>query len=85
MQQADTIVIPGWCNPDVLPPLRLVRMLRTAHQRGARLVSICSGAFVLAATGLLNGRCATTHWKFSDKLRKLYPQINVESDVLYVD
>jgi AraC family transcriptional activator FtrA len=49
------------------------------------LVSICSGAFVLAATGLLNGRRATTHWKFSDRLRKLYPQINVESDVLYVD
>ena len=85
MQEADTIVIPGWCNPDVLPPPRLVRMLRMAHQRGARLVSICSGAFVLAATGLLNGRRATTHWKFSDKLNKLYPQINVESDVLYVD
>jgi AraC family transcriptional activator FtrA len=85
MQQADTIVIPGWCNPDVLPPPRLVRMLRMAHQRGARLVSICSGAFVLAATGLLNDRRATTHWKFSDKLSKLYPQINVEADVLYID
>jgi AraC family transcriptional regulator, transcriptional activator FtrA len=85
LQQADTVVIPGWCNPDVLPPPRLVRMLRMAHQRGARLVSICSGAFVLAATGLLNGKRATTHWKFSDKLSKLYPQINVESDVLYVD
>ena len=85
MQEADTIVIPGWCNPDVLPPPRLVRILRMAHQRGARLVSICSGAFVLAATGLLNDRRATTHWKFSDKLNKLYPQINVESDVLYVD
>jgi AraC family transcriptional activator FtrA len=85
LQQADTIVIPGWCNPDVLPSPRLVRMLRMAHQRGARLVSICGGAFVLAATGLLNGRRATTHWKFSDKLSKLYPQINVESDVLYVD
>jgi AraC family transcriptional activator FtrA len=85
MQQADTIVIPGWCNPEVLPPPRLVCMLRMAHQRGARLVSICSGAFVLAATGLLNGRRATTHWKFSDRLRNLYPQINVESDVLYVD
>ena len=85
MQEADTIVIPGWCNPDVLPPPRLVRMLRMAHQRGARLVSICSGAFVLAATGLLNDRRATTHWKFSDKLNKLYPLINVESDVLYVD
>lgn len=85
LKQADTIVIPGWCNPDVQPPLRLIRMLRMAHQRGARLVSICSGAFVLAATGLLNGRRATTHWKFSDRLSKRYPQIHVESDVLYVD
>jgi AraC family transcriptional regulator, transcriptional activator FtrA len=85
MQQADTIVIPGWCNPDVPPPPRLVRLLRMAHQRGARLVSICSGAFVLAATGLLNGRRATTHWKFSEKLSKLYPQIKVVSDALYID
>lgn len=84
-QQADTIVIPGWCNPDVLPSPRLVRMLRMAHQRGARLVSICSGAFVLAATGLLNGRRAATHWKLSDKLSKQYPQIKVVSDVLYMD
>jgi AraC family transcriptional activator FtrA len=85
VQQADTIVIPGWCSPDALPPPRLVRILRMSHQRGARLVSICSGAFVLAAAGLLNGRRATTHWKFSDRLSKLYPQISVESDVLYVD
>ena len=85
LQQADTIVIPGWCNPDVLPPPPLIRRLRLAHQRGVRLVSICGGAFVLAATGLLNGRQATTHWKFSDKLSKLYPQIKVVPDVLYVD
>lgn len=85
MQQADTIVIPGWCNPDIPPPPGLVRMLRMAHQRGARLVSICSGAFVLAAAGLLNGRRAATHWKLSDRLSKRYPQIKVESDVLYVD
>src|SRR5262249_35721627 len=81
IEQADTIVVPGWCNPDVLPSPRLVRTLRMAHQRGARLVSICSGAFVLAATGLLNGRRATTHWKFSDRLSKLYPRIKVESHV----
>jgi len=85
LQQADTIVIPGWCNPDVLPPPPLIRRLRLAHQRGVRLVSICGGAFVLAATGLLNGRQATTHWKLSDKLSKLYPQIKVVPDVLYVD
>ena len=85
LRQADTIVVPGWCNPDVLPSLQLIRVLKAAHQRGARLVSICTGAFVLGATGLLNGRRATTHWKFVDKLGKLYPQIRVESDVLYID
>jgi AraC family transcriptional regulator, transcriptional activator FtrA len=85
LQQADTIVIPGWSNPDVLPTLRLIRTLRTAHQRGVRLVSICTGAFVLGATGLLDGRRATTHWKFIDKLSKFYPQIMVQSDVLYID
>ena len=74
---ADTIIIPGWRNADELPPRRLLRILRTAHQRGARLVSICSGAFVLAATGLLDGRRATTHWRFVDKLARAFPAINL--------
>lgn len=83
--RADTILIPGWRNPDEPPSQRLIRTLITAHQRGARLVSICSGIFVLAATGLLDGRRATTHWKYVEKLRCAFPLIQLQPDVLYVD
>jgi AraC family transcriptional regulator, transcriptional activator FtrA len=82
---ADTILIPGWRNPEERPPRRVVRALLAAHQRGARLVSICSGVFVLAATGLLDGKRATTHWKYIEKLRVAFPAIRLEPDVLYVD
>lgn len=83
--EADTVVVPGWRNPDEMPPSRLIRALVAAHERGARLVSICSGLFVLAATGLLDGRRATTHWRYIDKVRRMYPRIRLEPDVLYVD
>lgn len=84
MSRAGTIVIPGW-RTDEQPPERLIRLLRRAHTRGARLMSICSGAFVIAATGLLNGRRATTHWRYATKLAQMYPEISVEPGVLYVD
>ncbi|HEX9162595.1 MAG TPA: transcriptional regulator FtrA [Thermoanaerobaculia bacterium] len=83
--KAGTIVIPGWKNPDLDPPASLIKALRRAHERGARLLSVCSGVFVLAATGLLDGKRATTHWRYVDKLRSRYPSIRVEPDVLYVD
>jgi AraC family transcriptional regulator, transcriptional activator FtrA len=83
--RAGTIIIPGWKGFDVQPPPRLIATLRKAYARGARLVSICSGVFVLAATGLLNGRRATTHWRQVEALRSRYPEIRVEPDVLYVD
>ncbi|WP_255481641.1 transcriptional regulator FtrA [Rhodanobacter sp. ANJX3] len=85
LARADTIVIPGWKGIDVEPPPKLIRALRAAHARGARLVSICSGVFVLAATGLLDGRCATTHWRYTEKLAARYPQIVINPNVLYVD
>lgn len=85
MLHADTILIPGWRNPDEPPPPRLIRTLLAAHKRGARLVSICSGIFVLAATGLLDGRRATTHWKYVAKLASAFPSIQIQADVLYVD
>ena len=85
LSQAGTIIIPGWKGIDVPPPHRLISRLREAYSSGARLVSICSGVFVLAATGLLNGRRATTHWRNADALRLKFPQIKVEPDVLYVD
>jgi AraC family transcriptional activator FtrA len=85
LARAGTIIIPGWSGHDVIPPARLVSSLRKAHENGARLVSICSGVFVLAATGLLNGRRATTHWRYAEALKAKYPDIQVEPNVLYVD
>lgn len=85
LSEAGTIIIPGWTGYDVPVPPRLISTLRKAHANGSRLVSICSGVFVLAATGLLKGRRATTHWRYVDALRSKYPDIQVEPDVLYVD
>jgi AraC family transcriptional activator FtrA len=85
LRGADTIVVPGWRNPDELPPPTLLAALRSAYRRGARVVSICSGVFVLAAAGLLDGKRATTHWRYVERLGRRYPTITVEPDVLYVD
>lgn len=85
VSRAGTIVIPGWRKLNERPPEALLRALRSAHARGARLVTICSGVFVLAAAGLLDGRRATTHWLHVDRLRAMYPKIRVEPEVLYVD
>lgn len=85
LDRADTIVIPGWRDADEAPPPALLRKLRAAHARGARLCSICSGVFVLAAAGILDGRRATTHWRYAQRLAGRYPSISVEADALYVD
>ncbi|WP_019630549.1 helix-turn-helix domain-containing protein [Actinomadura atramentaria] len=81
---ADTVIVPGVADPDAPPPA-LVAALRAAHRRGARLVSICSGAFALAATGVLDGRRATTHWRYAARLAERHPAVRVDPDVLYVD
>lgn len=85
LRRASTIVIPSWRDPEEAPPRALLDALVRAHERGARIVSICSGAFVLAAAGLLDGRRATTHWRYAATLARKYPRINVEPHVLYVD
>ena len=83
VSQADVIVIPGWKAVDAPVPEQLCDTLRAAHDRGVRLASLCSGAFVLAATGLLDGKSATTHWRYADALRSQYPAINVDETSLY--
>jgi AraC family transcriptional activator FtrA len=85
LERADTIVIPGWRAIEAPPPPALLTMLRAAYARGARLCSICSGVFVLAAAGVLDGRRATTHWRYVERLRARYPQVKVEVNALYVD
>jgi AraC family transcriptional activator FtrA len=82
---AHTVIVPG--VPDVTgdPAPELTAALRLAHRRGARIVSICSGAFALAAAGLLDGRRATTHWRHADLLRRRYPKVRVDANALYVD
>ncbi|MFN2609146.1 MAG: helix-turn-helix domain-containing protein [Acidimicrobiales bacterium] len=82
---ADTVIIPGWPYRTCPPGDDLLDALRTAHGRGARLLSMCSGAFVLAATGLLDGRPATTHWMHAAELARRYPRVRVDARVLYVD
>ena len=85
IETAGTIVLPGWRDPTEIPPAEVLEALRTAATNGARLMSICSGVFVLAATGLLNGQSATTHWRYTDLLAAMYPDISVQPNVLYVD
>jgi AraC family transcriptional regulator, transcriptional activator FtrA len=85
VRRADTIVIPGWRDADEQPPDVLLDALRRAYRRGARIVSICSGVFVLAAAGLLDGKRATTHWRDAARLAARYPRVRVEPDVLYID
>ena len=81
---ADTVIVPGWPVGDEVP-YELRRQVVAAHDRGARIVSICSGAFVLAAAGLLDGRRAATHWRYAERLAELHPQVIVDNAVLYVD
>ena len=82
---AGTVIVPGYHDIDAPPPAKVLDALRAAHDAGARLASICVGAFALAAAGLLDGRSATTHWQFADQLRRRYPKVQVVVDRMYVD
>jgi transcriptional regulator GlxA family with amidase domain len=86
LASADTVFVPGYRNPaTVAPPAAVISALKAAHARGARLAAISTGAFALAATGLLDGKRATTHWHYSDALARMHPAIFVDENVLFVD
>ena len=85
LKNVDTIIIPSWRSVIDQESLQVIEAIQQASDRGVRFLSICSGIFLLAAAGLLNGKKATTHWKHIPKLKELYPEINIEEDTLYVD
>ncbi len=82
---ADTVIVPACADVDVPPPPELVEAVRAAHEAGARVASLCTGAFVLGAAGLLDGRRATTHWAHAAELAARHPLAVVDPDVLYTD
>jgi transcriptional regulator GlxA family with amidase domain len=86
LETADTLVVGACARPRQLdPPPALVAAVRRAHDRGVRIVALCSGAYVLAAAGILTGRRATTHWMNTDDFARRYPQVEVDPSALYID
>lgn len=83
LSSADTVVVPGYA-PHIEPSTEVLDALRSVAKGGARVVSVCTGAFVLAAAGLLHGRRATTHWRDAAELISRYPTVDVDPDVLYI-
>jgi transcriptional regulator GlxA family with amidase domain len=85
LSRAGTVVVPAWRSISQAPPEEVLQALRRAHEEGARIVGLCTGAFVLAAAGLLDGRPATTHWMYAPTLAKRYPAVHVDPRELFVD
>jgi len=85
LDTADTVIVPGYWNYRRPPHPRVVAALAEAGRAGRRIASICTGAFALAAAGLLDGRTVTTHWASADDLEELYPALRVDWNVLYID
>ncbi|ADJ48253.1 AraC family transcriptional regulator [Amycolatopsis mediterranei S699] len=85
VRAADTVIVPGFEPPLVPPPAPVLDALAEARDRGRRVVSICTGAFALAAAGVLDGLHATTHWQHIEDLEREFPAVRVDRDVLYVD
>jgi transcriptional regulator GlxA family with amidase domain len=85
IRRARIVVVPSWRDDCSAAPPELIRALQAAHRRGATVMGLCLGAFVLAEAGLLDGRPATTHWKLAPAFAKQYPKVKLQPEVLYVD
>lgn len=85
IDRADTVIVPSWRDPAERAPEALLAALTAAHARGARIVGLCLGAYVLAQAGLLDGRAATTHWAYVDDFAKRHPAVRLNPDVLYLE
>ncbi|MDA0638874.1 helix-turn-helix domain-containing protein [Nonomuraea sp. MCN248] len=85
LESADTVVVPGWQRPEGPASPAVIDAVLRAHRRGARIVAICSGSFLLAEAGLLRDRRATTHWRMAAELAARFPDVRVEPDTLYID
>ncbi|WBI85364.1 HTH-type transcriptional regulator CdhR [Pseudomonas aeruginosa] len=85
LAEAQTVIVPSWRDPHERPPQALLEALIAARARGAQLVGLCLGAFVLAEAGLLDGRRATTHWMWAEDFAGRFPAVRVEPDVLYIE
>jgi transcriptional regulator GlxA family with amidase domain len=85
LSKAGTVIVPSWRDPNERPPQVLLDRLCAAHRRGARIVGLCLGAYVLAEAGLLEGRRATTHWEVAEDFARRYPGVKLDADHLYID
>src|SRR5207249_3752874 len=84
MDSADLVVLPSW-HPDLEPSAVLIETIRKAHARGATVVGLCIGAFLVAASGIVDDREVVTHWQWADQLQRMYPDLEVRADVLWSD
>ncbi|MEU9876088.1 GlxA family transcriptional regulator [Streptomyces phaeochromogenes] len=85
VEYADIVVVPGYENPSLPIPEGYLKAVRLAGERGARIVAVCTGVFALAASGMLDGKTATTHWQYTDQLRATYPEVDVAENRLFVE
>lgn len=85
LDTADIIIVPSWRDPAERAPEALLSALVAAHARGARIVGLCLGAYVLAQAGLLDGRAATTHWAYAEDFARRHPLVRLQADVLYLE
>lgn len=85
LARSSIVIVPSWSGTADQPSAALIKAIRAAHRRGALIVGLCLGAYVLAAAGLLDGRRASTHWACTQDFSTRYPNVQLDPDVLYVD